>query len=582
MSADAAVTNEDLKAGTILDGRYEIEAELGEGGIGKVYRGRHLRLDRPVAIKVLLTQHRDQSALQARFEREAQALSSLSHPNIVTVTDFGIADGLPFLVMELVEGRDLSEVLSDGALPPARAYHIARQILRSLAYAHDRGIVHRDLKPANVLLRVLPDGSDHVEVLDFGLAKFIDGSGPSSELTRTGAILGSPAYMSPEQAGGGEADARADVYAMGLILFELLSGRRPFLSKRVTELLKDHLVSVPPKLSEVVTGMEIDPALETLISRSLSKTPAERYLNAAEMLTALEAIGESSARWVSDFPPPPAIADEAMTRAARPAKGSSEMGHLATMAATSPEVGSVVAPRAPRDSAGSTTYAPVEAPKRFAAAAALGAVGFVVVIGGIIALAFLSADEGDSPSVEASTSVRVGTSVQAGSDEGSAAREKPAASSPAQDLLRAVVGGGSSSGPWAEVPDALAPYHARVAAGRPLQRSQIRKVRDYGRANPTDPRSFLLLGRSYTLDRALSYAVPEYQQALQIDKNAIEDPNILGDLLEAARSRSQARNAGGLIRTYWGAKARPALEQALAGNLRSDERSRIEDLLGAL
>ena len=201
----------DSLIGRKLDGRYEMLGRLGEGGVGVVYRARQVHLGREVAIKVL---HKDAAAIpewRRRFEREAQALSALAHPNVVPVTDSGIDNGVPFLVMELLQGKTLADLLKEGPLPLWRALDIARQLLRGLAFAHGKGIVHRDLKPANVFLQELPDQADHVRLLDFGMVKFLEkaDSGPMADtLTRAGVVFGTPAYLSPEQAKGGPADAQ--------------------------------------------------------------------------------------------------------------------------------------------------------------------------------------------------------------------------------------------------------------------------------------------------------------------------------------------------------------------------------------
>ncbi|HXU05192.1 MAG TPA: serine/threonine-protein kinase, partial [Polyangia bacterium] len=166
----------DSLIGRTLDGRYEVTGRLGEGGVGVVYRARQVHLRREVAIKVL---HKDAAAIpewRRRFEREARALSALAHPNVVSVTDSGIDNGVPFLVMELLQGKTLADLLKEGPLPLWRALDIGRQLLRGLAFAHSKAIVHRDLKPANVFLQALPDQADHVRLLDFGMAKFLDGS----------------------------------------------------------------------------------------------------------------------------------------------------------------------------------------------------------------------------------------------------------------------------------------------------------------------------------------------------------------------------------------------------------------------
>ncbi|MCA9604733.1 MAG: serine/threonine protein kinase, partial [Myxococcales bacterium] len=203
-----------LKIGDVLDGRYRLDAPLGEGGIGQVFEATHLALGTSVAIKTLRPEHADAEHLVKRFRREAQALTELSHPHIVAVTDLGVAGGVPYLVMEKVDGEPLSRILHHEVLAPARALALARQILRAVAHAHERGLVHRDLKPSNVMVRSV-DGRDHATVLDFGLARYTGERGrQGTKLTRRGALIGTPAYMAPEQAAGGQADERADVYAL--------------------------------------------------------------------------------------------------------------------------------------------------------------------------------------------------------------------------------------------------------------------------------------------------------------------------------------------------------------------------------
>jgi len=219
--------------GRKLDGCYEVLERLGEGGAGVVYRGRQAQLGRFVAIKVLHQDAASSTEWRRRFQREAIALSVLAHPNVVPVTDFGVDHGVPFLVMELLEGQTLGDLIKVGPLPLWRALEIARQTLRVLAFSHMKGVVHRDLKPSNVFLQALPEQADHVRLLDFGMAKFVEGSSSRdpAEPTRAGVMIGTPAYMSPEQVKGAPTDARTDVYAAGLLLFELLAGRRPFVAQ---------------------------------------------------------------------------------------------------------------------------------------------------------------------------------------------------------------------------------------------------------------------------------------------------------------------------------------------------------------
>ena len=279
--------------GRTLDGRYEVLGRLGEGGVGVVYRGRQTHLGRFVAIKVL---HQDAAGIpewRRRFEREAKALSALAHPNVVPVTDFGIDGGVPFLVMELLQGKTLADLIKEGPLPLGRTLDIVRQTLRGLAFAHGKGIVHRDLKPANVFLQELPDQADHVRLLDFGMAKFLEGSGSRTvpeNLTRAGIVFGTPAYMSPEQVKAGAVDARSDVYAAGILLFELLAGRRPFLADSYEGYLGAHLTQPVPSLAKLRPKIPAARLFQTLIERAMAKKPADRFEDAGALLAGLEAV----------------------------------------------------------------------------------------------------------------------------------------------------------------------------------------------------------------------------------------------------------------------------------------------------
>src|SRR6266508_4539198 len=229
-----------LPVGTKL-GRYEIRSKIGEGGMGEVYRASDLKLNRDVAIKVLPETFLNDAERLARFHREAQVLASLNHTNIATIYGVEEENGLRALVMELVEGPTLAERITPGPIPLDDALAIARQVSEALEAAHERGIIHRDLKPANV--KVTPEGT--VKVLDFGLAKVFEGEAQVTDLshsptlvkgTQAGVILGTAAYMSPEQAKGKVVDRRADIWAFGCVLFEMLTGRRPFEGETLTDL----------------------------------------------------------------------------------------------------------------------------------------------------------------------------------------------------------------------------------------------------------------------------------------------------------------------------------------------------------
>src|SRR4029077_9138948 len=199
-----------------------------------------------------------------------------------------------FLVMELLQGKTLGDLIKEGPLPLWRSLDIARQLLRGLAFAHGKGIVHRDLKPANVFLQALPDQADHVRLLDFGMVKFLDGSSSKNAaaetVTRAGVVFGTPAYMSPEQAKGGDADARTDVYAAGVLLFQLLAGQRPFVEETYEGVIMAHLTQPVPSLAKVRPGLATAPQFQPLVEKAMAKKPAARFKDAAAMLAALEAV----------------------------------------------------------------------------------------------------------------------------------------------------------------------------------------------------------------------------------------------------------------------------------------------------
>jgi hypothetical protein len=283
-----------LSPGTRV-GQYEIVRALGAGGMGEVYRARDPKLGRDVAIKVLPAEFASRPDALPRFEREARAVAALSHPNILAIHDFGVADGTAFAVMELVEGETLREALSHGPLPVRRAIACAVQVAQGLAAAHDRDIVHRDLKPENLM--VTADG--RVKILDFGLARQ-DGSGAeaSGTLAQTvqsptgpGVLLGTVGYMSPEQVRGVTADARADIFSLGAVLYEMVTGARPFHRETAAESMTAILREDPP---EIPADRAIPPAVDRIIRHCLEKKPEARFRSAHDLAFALETVSGSS------------------------------------------------------------------------------------------------------------------------------------------------------------------------------------------------------------------------------------------------------------------------------------------------
>lgn len=275
----------------ILLERYTIQAELGEGGMGVVYRATDEH-GRPVAIKRLHAAVATSPDLAARFQREAAAQAMLSHPNIAALHAVGVSEeGGMFFVMELIEGHDLATELDHGPLHPARALALTGQLLSALHHAHQFGLVHRDLKPENVLLAQTEAG-EQVKVIDFGLVKMLNdvlGAEECQRLTRTGVVFGTPDYMAPEQIMATEVDARTDLYAVGVLLFELLTGRRPFEFEEVTELWRAHLSAPPPSLASIDPALA-NPDLEAIVATLLAKQPAERFASAHAARRALASV----------------------------------------------------------------------------------------------------------------------------------------------------------------------------------------------------------------------------------------------------------------------------------------------------
>ncbi len=287
-----------LAAGTIVGGRWRAEAQLGSGGMGAVWRGVDVGTGRAVAIKTALGDFGGDDALARRLEREAKAASFLQHPNVVEVLALDrLADGTVALVMELLEGASLGEAIDrDGPLAPRRALVITRQVLDALGHAHRTGIVHRDMKPDNVMLaRAGRPGAEYetVKLLDFGVVKLLGIAAEvlgDEKLTRTGIVHGTPAYMAPEQALGRPVDGRADLYAVGVMLWEMLFGEPVFAGDDVVKILRRHVAETPPRLAVRSNGAAwATPELEALVGGALVKRPAERYADAAAMIVALDA-----------------------------------------------------------------------------------------------------------------------------------------------------------------------------------------------------------------------------------------------------------------------------------------------------
>jgi serine/threonine protein kinase len=269
-------------------GNYRITAKLGEGGMGAVYLAEHPVIGRKAALKVINPQHARNADVVGRFVNEATAINRIGHEHIVEVTDFGRTPAGDFyFIMEYLEGGPLSDLIArEAPLPPARALAIAAQIADALAASHAHGVIHRDLKPENIFLVSRGEDGAFVKVLDFGLAKLVDGGDLAPHETRAGVVMGTPYYMSPEQCEGrGELDQRADIYALGVVLFEMLTGKVPFGGNRYAEVIMKQITMRPPAARSLVP--ELPETLDIVLHRALAKDPAERFLTMAAFREAL-------------------------------------------------------------------------------------------------------------------------------------------------------------------------------------------------------------------------------------------------------------------------------------------------------
>ncbi len=501
----------DPMIGVVLDDRYRILRQLGEGGIGRVYLAQHLRLGREVALKTLLTRYESIPVLKERFSREAAALASLSHPNIVTVTDYGVYEGTPYLVMELLEGEDLAALIERGEpLAPVRVMRIVRQMVRALAYAHEQELVHRDLKPHNVFVRPLGPWDDHVEVLDFGLARFMSDAWKNApKLTAQGALIGTPAYMAPEQASGQQVDATADVYAAGCVLFEALTGRRVFEAQSQADLIRAHMLETPSSLAAADPGLEPSPQLEALVARCLEKSPSRRYANGRALLEALDNLGYEPARRIGP----------------RPAHGTPRVSAIApTQTATRGSGPTAPAP---------ASAAPIELPQRRAPLVVGGILAALGLMGiGAAAVYFLV--RGFGPAEEAAAA--------------------PVVPAPPPAVVAPDAGRPPAREPFAgEIPVDLQAIRAELEADTGDWRVQIATISSYQSAHRDDPIPALLLGHIYTAQGIFDPALTQYDAAYAADPTVRGDPWMREDLLRIAREEAQHDKAGALIRDAWGA-----------------------------
>lgn len=487
-SGDVPLSTHDI-IGSVVADRYRILRLLGEGGMGVVYLAEHVHMKKPFAVKVLHRELTSISEVVARFEREAVAAGLIDHPNVAKATDFGrLRDGSFFLVLEYVEGESLSRALQQQApLPQERALIIARQIVDALGAAHGAGIVHRDLKPDNVMLIDRGSGYDFVKVLDFGIAKLDTGAGGAA-LTQLGTVFGTPQYMAPEQAAGQAVDCRADLYAVGMILYEMLSGAVPFDSDEIGAVLAQQITVVPPPL-----GPHIDEALRLLVARQLEKSADARVQTSEELLQHIDAVlarfsAEPGSVLRASLPPAPTLSLSVAPPSSRfaEARARTVLSH--------PEGAQLAWQDRIRGMPG------VRVP-------------FVILGGGGVALMVLGA-------VLASFVFLV---------TGAPSRQQPE-----------VAGGASSSAAGSPVAPAdpdLKAVLASASTGDAAAITQLEKL-------PTSERTshvWLALGQGYTAQSRFAPGLEAYDQALKLDARLAKDRAVIGHV-RAAANRAETGN----------------------------------------
>jgi serine/threonine-protein kinase len=563
----------DARIGTIVDGRYRIERKLGDGGVGIVYAGEHLSLRKPVAIKFLREQYAFHRAMRPRFEREARALAQLRHPNVVEVTDYGVIGDVPYLVMELLEGRTLDQLIDEGPLDPPKAVSLMREVLRGLAFAHAQGIVHRDLKPANVFVqRVGPD--DHIKILDFGFVKFVEEREEKkvadTPLTRSGIAFGTPAYMSPEQATGAPTDATTDVYSAGVLFFELLTGTQPYKGE-LPDIVRQHLAAPVPALASARPDLVASPELQSVVRRAMAKEPRDRFADAVAYLKAVESLPRNAASLRGSqkslpFDPTqpasirPGELETAKIRTAQQPKKSAARWFVPLLLAALCAGGYFAWTQGWFTSGGAANPIGTDPPETEPPIVPEPTpmveppLAREIDAGGAPATIDAGFDAGFDGGFDGGFDAGFDAGHDAGAVDAGPAHttETPPAATRARD-------------PFAgeDMPRVIRSFHERVSRGDTIGEAGIRVLQRYGRENREDPRHHLLLAHIFVNRRWLSDAVERYELAYQADPTCRGAQWMLPDLIELAKTDQYGERAANLIVTAYGAEARDEVEREI-------------------
>jgi serine/threonine-protein kinase len=509
----------DPRIGTVLDGRYRIIERIGMGGMAVVYRGERVELGRPVAIKFLQEVILHHPKLIGRFEAEAKAMSKLSNPYCVSVIDFGV-DGAPYIVMDYVEGKTLSDILESERVAPSRAIRIVRQILAGIAHAHSHGIVHRDLKPGNVMLQNLVGVGESVRIFDFGLAKLTDAaSGANMSMSL---MAGTPNYMSPEQSRGTKVDERTDLYAIGVVLFELLSGEKPFSHEDYLEVVRMHRETVAPGLNEISGQGAFSEQLQAVVRKALSKAPEDRYQTAREFTIALDGTEEGSRAQETDASVPPDPHDKTV-----------DLGD-----------------RTP----GQTTGPTMRPRRRLRVLAAIAA----VVVGVLVLVAVRYFHESQPP----------GKAIASDAPDEAAMRShkgaKRAPSVPAAEKDKGPAAApGESDGAGTEI-SSLKDINRLIEEGD-TERA-IRELQTLRGKQPRDARIVYMLGDLFFKRKWWADAIDRYAEAIKLDPAYGKNESIQRDLIAALGNDKLYFKASAMLSKSIGKPALPALQRASEEN----------------
>ncbi|HEY6723146.1 MAG TPA: protein kinase [Polyangiaceae bacterium] len=484
--------------GTLLADRYRIDQLLGEGGMGQVYRAEHVHMRKAVALKVLHRELTAQKEIVARFEREAVAAARIEHPHVAAATDFGrLADGSFYLVLEFVEGKSLTKLMAtEGRLPVRRALAITRQIGDALSAAHEAGIVHRDLKPDNVMLVAREQGEDFVKVLDFGIAKVqSEDTSDQPALTKAGTVFGTPEYMAPEQARGAVTDARADLYTLGMMLYEMLSGKTAFHDPELIVVLTRQMTKEPPPLPA-----DVDVETQALVMTLLAKDPDERIQTAAALCDRIDAL--------LGGPRSSAVASQGYSAAALVAPVSEQL----PSGDWRERVGSLTrAARAAVRAHWPTIERLLRRPIRLGSHTIPAWIPLVSLLSGCLLVVVVAAS-GSSPDpahAEAAGSAGPGTSEQGDSDDSA--------------RLDALV--------------------AKARAGDGAVLAELRELAG------KEPRAWLALGNGYARVQKFDASVEAYAAAVELDATLAGDPGLVADVHAALRTPEAREGALKLAET---------------------------------